>query len=41
MNYKIILKIILSLAFIFGDPYKQLDIDFLKKKKPTLKQKEK
>ena len=43
MNYKIILKIILSLAFIFGDPYKQLDIDFLKNKKtkPTLKQKKK
>ena len=33
MNYKIILKIIIGLTFIFADPYKQLDINFLKNKK--------
>jgi len=35
MNYKIILKLIILLNFLFPDPYKQLDIDFLKASKKS------
>ena len=39
MNYKIILQLIILLNFSFSNPYKPLDIDFLKnhQKLPSVK----
>ena len=35
MNYKILLRLIILLNFLLADPYKQLDINFLKNKKKS------